>query len=75
VQFIGLRTMYVCICTGITDKAIRQAASDGVRCMSELTRRTGCAGTCGSCADFAQQVLADAQPTSHFSLPLIAAAG
>lgn len=68
--------MYVCICNGITDTAIRAAAADGVSSLAELTMRTGCAGSCGACADFAEQVLRDAMPRGSrlFDVPLLAAA-
>lgn len=67
--------MYVCICNGITDKTIRQAAADGVTTLSELTMRTGCAATCGSCADLAESILREARPaTRPFPLPLVAVA-
>lgn len=49
--------MYVCVCNAVTDRAVREAAAAGVRCLGELTMRTGCAGTCGSCADLAEQLL------------------
>lgn len=68
--------MYVCICNGVTDKAIRAAAADGVSSLAELTMRTGCAGTCGACADFAEQVLHESLPRNArlFDLPILAAA-
>jgi bacterioferritin-associated ferredoxin len=68
--------MYVCICNAITEKTIRQAAAEGVRSMGELTRRTGCSGECGSCADLAEKILRDAQPrrAMRFNLPLVAQA-
>ncbi len=68
--------MYVCICNAVTEKMIRQAAAEGVRSLSELTRRTGCSGECGSCADLAEEVLRDAhrRPRVQFNLPLIAQA-
>ena len=31
--------MYVCICNGVTDTAIREAAADGVTSLAELTMR------------------------------------
>ncbi|MBS0589049.1 MAG: (2Fe-2S)-binding protein [Proteobacteria bacterium] len=69
--------MYVCICNAITDTMIRQAAADGVGSLSELTRRTGCSGDCGSCAGLAEDILRKAQPRSvarfNFKVPLIAA--
>lgn len=52
--------MYVCICSGVTDRAVRQAAADGVRCMSELSMRTGCGACCGSCVPMAEQLLEEA---------------
>ena len=66
--------MYVCICNGVTERAVRQAASEGVRTLSELTRRTGCAGTCGGCADYAEQILHEEHGRVAFPLPLLAAA-
>ena len=66
--------MYVCLCHGITERAVRQAAADGVYSLSELTRRTGCAGTCGSCAELAEQVLREELCRRPFALALVAAA-
>ena len=66
--------MYVCICNGITDRDIRHAAAEGVRTLGELQRRTGCAGTCGSCADLAEQVLHESITRRPFPLPLAVAA-
>jgi bacterioferritin-associated ferredoxin len=68
--------MYVCICNGVTDTAIRKAAAEGVSSLSELTMRTGCAGSCGACADFAEQVLHESLPRNAraFVLPVLAAA-
>jgi len=66
--------MYVCVCNGVTDTMIRQAAADGVRSLGELTRRTGCAGSCGSCAEFAEEVLAEARGVKRFGLQILQAA-
>jgi bacterioferritin-associated ferredoxin len=52
--------MYVCICNAVTEKMIRTAVADGVSTLAELNRRTGCAGGCGNCAEFAGEVLASA---------------
>ena len=49
--------MYVCICNGVTDKDIRQAAEAGVRTVAELTMRTGAGANCGSCLDMASSLL------------------
>ena len=66
--------MYVCVCNGVTDSMIRQAAAEGVRSLGELTRRTGCAGSCGSCAEFAEEVLAEARGVKRFGLQILQAA-
>ena len=49
--------VYVCICNGVTDHQIRDAVSGGCRSVAELTMRTGCGATCGSCLDMAASIL------------------
>jgi len=67
--------MYVCICNGVTDKDIRQAAEAGCKSMAELTMRTGCGATCGTCLDMAAELLGAAQPHGKdFDLPVLQAA-
>ncbi len=56
--------MYVCLCNGVTERDIRQAAEAGCRGMTELTMRTGCGSTCGSCVPLACALLAQAQDAS-----------
>lgn len=53
--------MYVCICHGITDRAIRRAAASGARSLADLTAMTGIASGCGSCADLARELLEESQ--------------
>jgi bacterioferritin-associated ferredoxin len=52
--------MYVCVCNAVTVQTVQEAAASGVRCLGELTMRTGCAGTCGCCAELAQELLQQA---------------
>jgi bacterioferritin-associated ferredoxin len=68
--------MYICICNGITERAVRAAAAEGVHSLSELTLRTGCGGCCGSCTELAEQVLREAHDTlrENAAVPLAAAA-
>jgi bacterioferritin-associated ferredoxin len=58
--------MYVCVCNGVTEREIRQAAQAGCGSVAELTMRTGCGACCGSCVEMAGQLLdavrAEAQP-------------
>jgi bacterioferritin-associated ferredoxin len=66
--------MYVCICNGVTERAVREAAAEGVRTLADLTRRTGCASTCGGCAEYAEEVLRHEHARVAFPLPLLVAA-
>ena len=66
--------MYVCVCNGVTDHQIREAAANGCRSVAELTMRTGCGATCGTCLDMAADLLTDAreaQRTSPFPVPVL----
>lgn len=62
--------MYVCICNGVTDHAIREAAARGVRTVEELTMRTGLASGCGSCIDVAREILDESRPPAIRAFPL-----
>jgi bacterioferritin-associated ferredoxin len=68
--------MYVCICNGVTDRDIRQAAEAGCRSVAELTMRTGCGATCGSCLDTAAAILDASQRATdpRHELPVLQAA-
>jgi len=64
--------MYVCICSGVTDRAIYEAVDRGVRTLSELTLDTGVATQCGTCASVARKVLKEAvSEKRQISLPVI----
>lgn len=63
--------VYVCICNGVTDHQIREAAEQGVATVGELTMRTGCGATCGSCLDMAAELLDKARNTSPLGLPVL----
>jgi bacterioferritin-associated ferredoxin len=52
--------MYVCICHGITDRAIREARERGVASVDQLGAETGCGSTCGCCRALAAQILGEA---------------
>ncbi len=65
--------MYVCICNGVTDRQIREAVENGCASVSELTMRTGCGATCGSCLDMAAGMIEEMRATA-LPLPVLAAA-
>lgn len=66
--------MYVCICNGVTDNQIREAAIAGCDSVAELTMRTGCGSNCGSCLDMAAGLLEQARLTRELPLPMLQAA-
>lgn len=66
--------MYVCICNAVTDRAVREAAAEGVRCVGELTMRTGCGGGCGACVELAERILEEAHAARTAGCDFAAAA-
>ena len=67
--------MYVCICTGVTEQDIRNAAAAGCGSLPELTMRTGCGACCGTCVETASALLDEARPAAAAApLPLVARA-
>jgi len=49
--------MYVCLCHGVSDAAIRTAVDNGARTYRQLSFMTGCGTQCGSCAAQAKTLL------------------
>lgn len=49
--------MYICICKGVTDHAIREAVLQGAERMRDLKTCLGVTGQCGICACHAKMVL------------------
>ncbi len=63
--------MYVCICNGVTERDILQAAEAGCRSVPELTMRTGAGANCGSCLDMAGELLDQARNVRELPLPVL----
>lgn len=63
--------MYICLCNGITDKAIVEAVENGVTTFEALQAQLGVATGCGSCADIARSLLpGEVSPqSSHNPIP------
>lgn len=49
--------MYVCVCNGYRDAEIREVAESGVRCVQEVYLTLGNGPCCGSCLDYAQDIV------------------
>ena len=63
--------MYICICNGITDKQIRNAAESGVRDLWALQRELGVASGCGSCQEAASDILRETRQRTRRSGPVV----
>lgn len=66
--------MYVCLCHGITDRRLREAADAGARDLDTLAAMTGCGTGCGCCRETAERLLAEHREARAFDLPLLQAA-
>ena len=69
-----MRAMYACICNGVTERQVREAAEAGCATVAELTMRTGAGATCGSCLDLVRDILDDARARRELPLPVLAQA-
>lgn len=50
--------MYICMCYGVTDKAIKKAVTEeGVGNMRELREALNVGSQCGKCIRMAQQII------------------
>lgn len=65
--------MYVCLCHGVTDRAIRQAVREGVSDFDGLQKATGVATCCGGCRDYAEDTLTLALSTEAVNRLTVAA--
>ncbi|HRO62397.1 (2Fe-2S)-binding protein [Thermomonas sp.] len=63
--------MYVCICNGITDRVIREAAEAGCQSVAEMTMRTGAGSCCGSCLGLVGEIIAEVKARKALDLPVL----
>jgi len=63
--------MYICICNGVTDQQVREAAAAGCTSVTELTMRTGLGANCGSCLSTADAILDDVRARRDLPLPML----
>ena len=66
--------MYVCICNGVTDRQIREAADAGCDSVSEMTMRTGAGASCGACLGLVAEMIDEARGRRALPLPVLARA-
>jgi bacterioferritin-associated ferredoxin len=65
--------MYVCLCNGITDRQIAQAAQCGARSPEDLAQRLGVGLGCGRCVSCAEAVLREAVAVATLGTDKLAA--
>ena len=51
--------MIICVCRGVTERQVRQAARSGSTCLDRLGSELGVATQCGRCRDCALRILRD----------------
>ncbi|MEM6584047.1 MAG: bacterioferritin-associated ferredoxin [Pseudomonadota bacterium] len=51
--------MYVCLCRGITDKQVRDAAKSGHQSIEEMREALGIASQCGQCSGLVEELIAN----------------
>ncbi len=61
--------MYVCICNRLKEGTIRELAEQGMG-FDEIQAVTGCSNTCGSCRQFAEELVLSVQIRAQRTLPL-----
>lgn len=58
--------MYVCICRGITERDIHQAARQGICSLEQLSEKMGVGEDCGCCSGHAGQLLETLAQSTDF---------
>ena len=69
--------MYVCLCKGVTDKAIAKAVAAGACSFTDVQNALGVSTQCGSCEQLARAIVAELAPlpaTQFYELPAAPAA-
>ena len=56
--------MYVCLCSGITDRQIHSAVALGARTLEDLQSALGVATQCGRCAACVCSIVAEHRETA-----------
>ena len=60
--------MYVCLCHGVTDREIREAADSGVNSMRQLGKELGVGTQCGRCACSAREILRESRRPDYLAM-------
>jgi bacterioferritin-associated ferredoxin len=58
--------MILCLCRGVSDRAVLAAIADGASSVEQVERACGAGGDCGACGDLLEALLERARET-HYS--------
>lgn len=64
--------MYVCLCKGVNDRAVRRVVQAGARSVAEVGRRCGAGTCCGQCKPDIARILDEEQAHERESEQLAA---
>ena len=65
--------MFVCVCNGVTDRDIHRALDNGDRNFRQVSASLGVASQCGSCEEFAREIISEYQQQATMATPFYAA--
>jgi len=58
--------MILCVCQGVSERAVCETIVEGAESIDAVTRRCGAGGDCGSCHDEIREMIhAAARPALH----------
>ena len=56
--------MYICICSAVTERQVKECANSGACSVDELTLQLGVGAGCGRCRDCAADLLREMRATN-----------
>ena len=64
--------MILCICNALTEDEVRAAARRGAPCAQTAYRSLGCEVQCGSCRDYAEELIDEERAEMARAMPCAA---
>jgi len=62
--------MYVCVCNAVKAQTIKDLADEGLS-FDEIQAVTNCAGSCGTCLEFAEALVSQSRHKPLATLPVL----
>lgn len=64
--------MFVCLCKGISDRAVRACLREGARTVREVGMACGAGTDCGACRGVIRDLIEEHEEDQHVHLPIAA---